>query len=483
MADNKNQNFDIPLPIFDVRKSNIHSREAHERYISLHKYQNFGSPASLHFRDINETYFSRDIYDPELYKPHLIPPNLKEDVYILSDSSKVIDDCEKVLDVKVDKNRATITILRKDNTTRIVKICFCDEDNYNILRIADQVHNDDREVVIVTNGDYVYPGGGVFDREFTKFNGVVSCINPDIELKTKDSVDKNIGEVKNIWDDNRFPILKQFSRMCLSSEENVCLYSNLLDIIKFTLPDLLYVREPTPEGITMKELNEIPAVKDRNIFCGTFTKEGTPKFTKEDYENLIGKFPLLWKPKVAKYFDEFGCLFIGDMTIFSNYKYELLESPWKAHSIYAVGPLWHNRDYDDDLHVISFVKEYNKLIRNIICTDFIGKTKKDKVLITSIIGGRFQLLKQFNNIEYHSDEDIQNLIKNSDTDRLKKLGDEFAKKMRQEHLIKCFINNIPNSAYDEIYVSITPGSYRIFYETLVVEKFDGPNGKGTPYLQ
>ncbi len=462
--------------LFDIRRSSdiIGDAEYHKAYIALHNYTNFGTPAFLHDNDISIKHGFKNVYDTSLYRDPFIPPNIygKE---VVTTKSRMINDAEKVLNVTVNGNSAVVEILCKDNTRRSVKVCFCDENNYNILRIADELGNK-KLITALLNGDYSYLGGGRGDRGTTIFGSSVSEINPDISYKSVKSVNENIKSVRKVWDIVKLNTLKHINSNCLSSEENMFMYTNLYDIFKFLCSDLIYTRQPTPEGISIKELTDIPAVKARAVF------NGTPKFTREQYEDLVGRYPVLWYPEISKHFIDNKCLFVCNMTIFTDYKYNLLQEGRTANAIYAVGPMWFNRDYEDKKQIELFVEEYNNLIRNIMCSDF----SNSEILVASIIGGRFQLLKKFSELENHSDERIRSLIKNSKTDssassEMFKLSNDFAENMRKNHLIECYINNLPNSSYNQVYLSVPTGEYSIFGQKLVVENCDGPNGKGTPF--
>lgn len=475
----------------------------HKNYVALHEFTNLGAPAQLHLRNINQTFFNGS-GDSNLYTGLVSPPNITDDVTVDCSPAKITNSYEVVGVSLIRGNSGLLKVVNSEGYHKDIFICLCSEDHYNILRIADLLNEEykkkscDIEITLLVNGDYCYLSGGLPERGFSTFKNIVFSIDPTIQLDSTDSVNKNIPKLMEIWEKNKHLVLKDLNQKCLSSEENMFMYTNLYDILKFYCSDHLYVRRPSQEGVTMKEFNNIPEVVARNIFCGT------NKFTEDDYRQLIGKYPLLWKPEVSRHFAKGELIYVNGAKVFTNYKYELLDKKnvWDANAIYAVGPMWFNRDYDDEKQIGSFVEEYNKLIKNIVCSKPVStlsksnydpkKERKSSTLVASVIGGRFQIGKLFFDEKNHSNENIKKLIRESKdknnenskaaTIELNRHSDEFTKKMRLEHLVNCFIKNLPNSRFDRVFLSVTPGEYEFFGKKITVNPLSGPDGSGTPFL-
>lgn len=496
--------------LFDIRRSS----DLYNKSSFIPQYANFASPYNQHHIEIDDAYFNNKDKTP------FRPPHIHGNAYVRSEPVNVFKGIKKTIN-KVEINGNSCTIYTEGKT---VKITFCDENNYNILRIGDEIKSLENEITFLINGDYCYLGGSVLERCLSLFQKLISSEDNSFSILCGSTVNHRTDEIQTKWKKFRSIVLNELNARCVSSEESMFFYTDLYDIFKALCLDFLYQRSPSKEGMKNPG-TEHPAVTARNIFCGT------KDFSSKDYEKVVENYPLLWKPEVSQWFIDNQCLFVGNMTVHTGYKFELLEQPWNANAVYAVGPMWYDRDYDDNNQRFLFLENYNELIKNIFTYDFTDEMEKKKIFVTSIIGGRFQIQKNFNVAKNHSDQKIKNMILLSkqesilnipnhnmeqmaidwiplifellgdDDDKMTKfsksklfgkelcnlasgklneLSEKFSSEMR-EKMVSSFVNSAVIGKYDEIYISVPPGEYDIFGKKLIVNHLDGPNGTGSKF--
>lgn len=518
-------------------------------FIEKHKRYNIGSPYELHRRSIYKRFFKTETPSTfsAFFPKFFVPPIVSPFTSVSGNMRKTFDFLLKEREIKVEGNRMTVVVHHEQRESKVITVVFCDENNYNILRIGDEVHKKESEkestsenkngpsanINFLVNCDYVYPGGGVHEREMGEFaSRVKGNGDPPIERVCASKTNCRSDEMDSFWSIHADEICKKLNKVCVSSEENFSFYSNFLDVVKYLLMDDGFVVARTPEKMKFEEYKEIPRVSERPIFCG--------RENFGEVSNVIERYPFLWASEISRHFAEQHLLFIKDLGIFTNYEYQLLENPWKANAICGVGPLF-VEDYDDPKQVDSFMDDYKKLAENIVASSpgEKGNNEEEKhILILSTIGGRFQVQRKFENLEQHSDELTKYLIEMSRNnyftkgfprdmsfsrqremqlvaqsiilsfgfrndiedkekttlEELEKLmkkkieleSDAFSENMRRNRMIKCFIDTIINNdldiPYDEIFFSVPTGEYEFVKgKKLVVKEFDGPYGPGSAF--
>lgn len=334
--------------------------------------------------------------------------------------------------------------------------------------------------VILINGDYIYLGGGYYEWGLKFF-----------EEKVKEKYSTELKDISNdrlyeIWNEYRQDIYERLTQRVVSSEENICHSSNFIDTVKALAPDWIFAR--TFDNLSYQEMWTNPDVVARKPFCGNQKVEVNQK--------VAELFPTLWKKDIVDILSNGDGFCIKNLTMYRDHKMNFLSTPHTFDAYYFVGPIWDNINFDnieaDPQHTVlrnKFKKIINNIMTNVYYIDnrlyflkvfyfmlmlnscaFFGiipsiisyiifHIVNDYVishdaLFTSVIGGRFQILKNLNDPKNHpSNHNFAEMIKNPE---FKKQHDKAMEKVAEEErqwMANYMIYASMNSTFDSYYLS------------------------------
>ena len=462
-----------------------------KNYNKLFDYFLSWSPHALMKKEAYEYYtkvFNRNNYDPNplitgkeeiIAKPINNSSSTQSRVYLYSEDT---DNIIKIINNKINKdNYKTKIFLMITFILILLKIFYqINLNGFIITFFFLIILNINIKNIILINGDYIYLGGGCYEYGLRTFEEEAKKTYPNKKLKELNKI-----ELDYIWDKSKNIIYDKLSERVVSSEENICNSTNFIDIIKVLVPNWLFVR--SPHNLDYKEMWNNSDVVSRKPFCGI-------KDNDELNLEIAQKFPTLWKKPIVDLLSQGQGFCIKNMTMYRDHRHQMIKNPFTVDGYYFVGPIWDNIDYDniENSHNTNILRyKFNTVINNIMTNvyykddyefniwfvwllmiilfspfdDFFISSSiyflvnnyiiSHRSLFASVIGGRFQILKNSNDPKNHPTiPDFSLKMKDGE---FKKLHNENMNQLALNERIRManyMISKSQSSTFDEVHFSV-----------------------------